>query len=252
MATGESWRLWGRSDALRSVEVETPRLASWMSKTHRDQIRLTAYLEDLVSRLSPLPLDGAPLYLHMHIAVRDEQRLLTHHDLENYLPPLFGRRWLPCRSFALVTAEKRMGGVSRIDVGYAGGPTSENLASWGTFETTLSGGLVSRRKIELRSQLGRVARELPPGPVEVQLAWRCSSRRNWTTLWIPTGDTMGPILGVTRNAGFNPRDDRIVSLSFHREIDETLGNRIVLGMWWRSEDSVRALPLIDLGRNDEE
>jgi hypothetical protein len=69
----------------------------------------------------------------------------------------------------------------------------------------------------------------------VQLAWRCPARRNWVSFWKPTGDAMGPVLGEpdSRNP-FNPADDRIVALHLHRCIDESAGNGVRVGMWWRS------------------
>jgi hypothetical protein len=212
---------------------ERPILASWMKSTHPDQIRLTAYLERLIARLSPLPTGAQPLFLHMEIAVSDQRRVLTHHDLENYLNPLFGSRWLDSSKFVLVSATKRVGGASRISIGFAEGPEQEDLAGWNHFSKRLDAGLNTNRKTMLRDELAVSAQELPPGPVEVRLGWRCSSRRNWTSLWKPTGDCMGPVLGTTRSIGFNPRDDRIVSLAHHREVDDALKNALDVGMWWR-------------------
>jgi hypothetical protein len=233
------WRFWTRGEQACDVEVDTPRLASWMSRTHPDQVRLRTYLEDLIPRLAPLPAGSQPLFLHMEIAVSDAARLLNHHDLENYLTPLFGTRWLNPSRFVLVTAAKRVGGVNRITVGYAAGPMPEHLPGWYNFSTVLDGGLtVKRRKLAVRDELAKCTRPLQPGPVELRLAWRCSSRRNWTSLWKPTGDTMGPVLGTTRDAGFHPQDDRIVSLALHREIDDALKNTVHVGMWWRSQNAV--------------
>ncbi len=231
-----AWRFWVRDEVVSELEVKVPRLASWMGKRHPDQVRLTTYLKDLVERLSPLPAGPRPLFLHMKIGVSDAQRLLTHNDLENYLTPLFGVRWLDPTRFVFVSASKRVGGVSRIEVGYAAGPMSDTLSGWCTFSTVLDGGLSEkRRKLALRDEIAKGVQPLQPGPVEVRLAWRCSSKRNWTSLWKPTGDTMGPVLETTREAGFNPQDDRIVSLDLHREIDDALGNSIHLAMWWRSQ-----------------
>ena len=42
----------------------------------------------------------------------------------------------------------------------------------------------------------------------------------------------GPVVGTTRSIGFNPRDDRIVALAHHREVDEALKNALDVGMWW--------------------
>jgi hypothetical protein len=67
------------------------------------------------------------------------------------------------------------------------------------------------------------------------LAWRCSARRNWSALWKPTGDAMGPVLGVANpDRPYHLNDDRIVDLELHRNIDDTLGNDVEVGMWWRT------------------
>ena len=109
----QKWRFWRHGKKIYDVE-ERPILASWMRSTHPDQIRLTAYLDRLIAGLSPLPTGAQPLFLHMEIAVSDQRRLLTHHDLENYLTPLFGSRWLDSGKFVLVSATKRVGGLSHI------------------------------------------------------------------------------------------------------------------------------------------
>jgi len=226
------WHFWRHGEKMYDVE-ETPVLASWMKSEHPDQVRLTAYLERLIRRLSPLPEGPRPLFLHMEVAVSDERKLLTHHDLENYLTPLFGSRWLSPSRFVLVSATKRVGGASRISVGYAIGPEVDDLSEWDRFTHVLDGGLNTNRKTALRDELAVTAAPLPAGPVDVRLAWRCSSKRNWVSLWKPTGDCMGPVLGTTRVAGFNPQDDRIVSLAHHREVDDALNHAIHVGMWWR-------------------
>jgi hypothetical protein len=45
---------------------------------------------------------------------------------------------------------------------------------------------------------------------------------------------MGPILGEPRlDKPFNPADDRIVSIAFHRLADGNRGHDVQIGMWWR-------------------
>src|SRR5207248_11560381 len=90
-------------------------------------------------------------------------------------------------------------------------------------------------KDRLRAALAkRASRPLPPGPVQVHLAWRCSSKRSWVNLWKRTGDVMGPVLGEPANqTGFNPSDDRIVALGLHLNPDERMGFLVDVGMWWR-------------------
>jgi hypothetical protein len=89
----------------------------------------------------------------------------------------------------------------------------------------------------VRQALERCCPEpIAPGPVEVEVLIRCGSNRNWIKLWKPLGDAMGPMLGYSSPGNpFNPRDDRIVDLTFIKEIDDSLGNRVVPTFWWRGE-----------------
>ena len=112
------WQLWARGTTERQVDGITPLLASWEKSSHPAQIRLRAYLSATVAALLPLPADG-PLFLHLDVDVEDPTRLLRHYDLENYLTPLFGSRWLPASRFVLVSARKFVGGGSHIAWGVA-------------------------------------------------------------------------------------------------------------------------------------
>jgi hypothetical protein len=158
--------------------------------------------------------DGIRFFLHMDIDVREPARLLRHHDLENYLTPVVYR--LGSERFTYVSAKKQVGGSSRLRIGLAHPlPEIPEAETWGHFSYCAGSGVQTKGwKANLRAALA--ASEplpLPPGPVEVHLAWRCSPRRNWVWLWKPTGDAMGPVLTEPdpRNP-FNPNDDRIVSL----------------------------------------
>src|SRR5690349_15386905 len=108
MTNKTPWRFWIAGQDIQDIPVKAPVLASWMKSTHPDQIRLTAYLEDVKSRL-PLPAGPEPLFLALEVGVPNRNQLLLHHDLENYLTPLFGRRCLDPTRFALVRASKRVG-----------------------------------------------------------------------------------------------------------------------------------------------
>jgi hypothetical protein len=107
------WRLWQPGPIERQIDGISPLLASWEKTTHPAQIRLRAYLDDIVCKLKPLSEDG-PLYLQLEVDVQNPQRLLRHYDLENYLTPPFGSRCLPSARFPFVVARKHVGGGSRI------------------------------------------------------------------------------------------------------------------------------------------
>jgi hypothetical protein len=226
----QTWKLWSPGEVLKSVSGIEPLLASWESKTHPAQIRLQAYLDHLVTQLGALP-DRRDLFLVLAIDVRDPARLLRHYDLENYVTPVVYR--FGAEHFNLCVATKQAGGGSTITVGVAE-PRPNPTGGWAHFECQAGSGTgYARWKQQLRENLlATQPTVLPPGPVEVELAWRCASSRNWTSLWKPTGDAMGPVLGEpdSRNP-YNPNDDRIVSLKLHRNIDETIWHDVDVAKW---------------------
>ncbi len=60
-----------------------------------------------------------------------------------------------------------------------------------------------------------------------------SSQRNWSALWKPAIDALGPVLGIQDLIKpFRPDDDRIVDLALHRPIDDALGNDVDIEAWW--------------------
>ena len=167
--------------------------------------------------------------------MREPHRLTRHYDLENFLTPLFGTRHLDAKRFVLVTAHKKVGGGSCLTVGRVRAIDEAGFREGWSHFTFRAGGGASVWKASLRSALAASNCEpLPPGPAEVILAWRCSPRRNWVSLWKPTGDAMGPILGepLPKNP-FYPNDDRIVRLALHRTSHADIGNTLDVAMWWR-------------------
>jgi len=232
----QTWQLWTAGEVLREVKGIEPLLASWEKSIHPAQVRLRVYLERLMSVLKPLPPVQKGLFLHLEVDVHESDRLLHYYDLENYLTPLFGRRWLDSSHFVFVSATKRVGGGSHFFLGFAK-PVEELgvMDGWGHFSCSAGSGTGEKQwKAGLKADLAASKPQLlPPGPVEVHLAWRCSPMRNWVNLWKPTGDAMGPVLGESVQRGFNPKDDRIVSLGLHLNVDRRAGYSVDVGMWWR-------------------
>jgi hypothetical protein len=219
------------------VDGLSPLLASWEKSSHPAQVRLREYLDDLICKLLPLP-DERPLFLRLDVDVQNPQRLLRHYDLENFLTPLFGSRYLPSARFFFVAARKYVGGGSRIAWGTAIPALSADEKGWSHFTINAGRGASHKSwKERIRSALEASNRPIiRPGAARVRLAWRCASRRNWCALWKPTGDTMGPVLGIANaQRPYHLDDDRIVDLELHRNIDERLGHDVEIGMWWRSE-----------------
>jgi hypothetical protein len=234
-----SWPLWRAREPIKEVVGFEPLLAQWEKATHPAQQRLEAYLAWIASQLSPLPTGPEPLFLDLQVDVHERSRLTHHYDLENYLTPLFGRKYLAPSRFVIVTAQKKVGGGSHIAIGPVQAITKDEFgAGWGHFSYRTKRG-ADTWKASLRSALIASNPEpLPPGPVEVILAWRCSPRRNWVTFWKPTGDTLGPVLGEPLSTKpFSPNDDRIVRLALHRMPTENMGDALDIGMWWRPANS---------------
>ena len=126
------WQLWTAGRIERQVDGISPLLASWEKSSDPAQIRLRSYLETVIPQLLPLP-DDLPLFLHLDVDVGDPKRLLRHYDLENYLTPLFGTRWLPAARFSLVSARKYVGGGSCIAWGVATPSTLDSEEGWEHF-----------------------------------------------------------------------------------------------------------------------
>lgn len=231
-----SWQLWSAGPIVRIVDRVEPLLASWNARNDPSQIRLQAYLESVVSAIGELPARPTQLFLHMDIDVVVPARLLRHYDLENYLTPVVHR--LGQDRFVFVSARKRVGGGSWVMVGMAEPKaTPLNPDRWGYFSFQAGRGAQEKRwTAGIRAALAASGPlPLPPGPAEVNLAWRCSPARNWVSLWKPTGDAMGPVLGEPNTPNpFNPNDDRIVDLKLHLSPDPGMGHDVEVAMWWRS------------------
>jgi hypothetical protein len=227
------FHFWRASDLLGAVACE-PQVASWDRSDSPGQTRLRAYLDGVSSAVTPLSEHGQ-LYLDLSIRVKNPAQLLRHYDLENYLTPL--ALHLGHQRFCYATARKATAAPSEVRVGYAARLDPKLLEQgWRQFTCRTRGGTQTKQwKIALRERLAASTEPALPGPIAVHLAWRCATSRNWVSLWKPTGDAMGPILGEpdTRNP-FNPADDRITELHVHVTRDDTLGHNVDVGIWWTS------------------
>jgi hypothetical protein len=225
-------QLWKQGPVLHQMSGFTPAVASWDKRDHPSSIRLHKYLDEVSESISGHLLCREDMFLHLDVDVVRPEHLLVKHDLENYLTPLAAR--LGPKHFALVSATKGVGGGSQLKIGLANHADTNFETNWDHCTASPNG---STNKVGWKEQLRQCLvdakyRQLPEGPVEVHLAFCCGLGRNWSLLWKPAGDAMGPVLGESKL--FNPRDDRITKLTLHRTLDKKLVHDVMIAMWWRS------------------
>lgn len=232
LAPGRYPQRWEPGEVYAELPLEKPLLASWESKTNPAQIRLQRYLDEIEDAIQDAGLPATGCFIDLHVDVEMPQRLERHYDLENYLTPIAGR--LGHHRLVFARATKYVGGGSHLIVGRATKAAPLD-GSWQTAVVDAGPGAGSRAwQARIRNSLvASGVNVLPPGPVSVDIAFRCRESRNWVNLWKPAGDGMGPVLGepVASNP-FHPADDRIVQIQFHRETDASAGNAVHVGMGW--------------------
>ncbi|MEU4214081.1 hypothetical protein [Actinoplanes sp. NPDC026623] len=211
-----------------------PVLESWNAAGHPDQLRLRTYVDTVAEqvRVNDWPPQGQ-YSVELVVGLADPVPL--HHggrDLDNYLYPL-ARRLGPHRIAAAFGRKVRQAG-STIAVGTAlpaGEPGTPQLL----VRTSVSSASSAWKRAIHDGCLAAAARPLPPGPVALRIHFSVSRLRNWSALWKPAIDALGPMLGIPDPARpFRPDDDRIVDLELHRLIDDGLGHDVVIRAWWHS------------------
>src|SRR5260370_38731703 len=110
----QQFQLWTIDTSYKKIKLAEPKLASWNANSDPEQIALQRYLDDIEQKLDPLP-QSSGLFLHMEIDVRQPEKLLHHHDLDNYLHPVVQR--LRASHFTCIGAIKRIGGASLLPIG---------------------------------------------------------------------------------------------------------------------------------------
>jgi hypothetical protein len=224
-----------------------PRLESWDAKSAPSQARLAAYLDhvDELVRTHLGKRGDVPLALELTVALPPRIGLTTGgYDLDNYLYPVVRR--LGHRRITSARASKSITtGSSAIRIGPAA-PGEPPIAADGwqfVSVTTTAPTSTAAWKHQIAAQIAAAATPAPDGPLELQVALAVASHRNWASLWKPAIDSLGAIIGVEdARRPFSTRDDRIVRLALHRTIDDSLANRVRVGIWWRS--SARAQPSV--------
>jgi hypothetical protein len=221
------------------LQIPQPRLASWNKAEHPDQVRLKAYLEELDS-IVQAGLAGMDGNLAMELTVGLPRRQLTvDRDLDNYLLPVANR--LSRHRFCAVFGTKAVQNESVLRCG----PTSPiGPGPDPSLELRVSGSYEHRAwKERIHRACAAVRPNMPPGvPVALDVAFELAPRRNWTSLWKPAIDALGPLLGTPRaDRPFAPDDGRITELGLHRTWNSHIGHDVRLAYWWRISDMAPAL-----------
>lgn len=220
MTTTPRW--YARPDGKGVTLTSMPRLASWNKADHPDQIRLRAYLEDTTALLAPHMVNSGPWALVLDVGLPAGRDLLAMADLDNYAFPLAAR--LGNERLVSVWCTKRHADTSQVLVAPAQGTTGPDRSY--TVRTTASAETVAYKE-QIRSAVAGAA-ELPPGPVQLRIAFVVGPRRNWINLWKPTIDALDPLLGRTRpDRDWHPHDGRITELSLHVHVDPSLKGDVV-------------------------
>lgn len=235
MATSE-FALYRPPEATAMALAMPPRLESWDAKTAPSQLALGRYLDHVadLTRERLAELGAGALSLELAVALPEGTHLLRGgYDLDNFLYPVVRR--LGSHRFASAWVSKERGTVSTVRIGPAVLADPQELDTWSfaSAETTASTSTAAWKR-QIAEQIAPAARLAPDGPLEVQLAFAVAARRNWAWLWKPAIDALGAIVGADDpTRPFQTRDDRIVRLALHRAVDDSLRNRVRVGIWWR-------------------
>ena len=231
--------LFARPHGDTHVELTTaPVLESWNASTHPDQQRLNAYLDVVAAQLRLAERPASEQWaVELTVGLPEKQHLdLGGRDLDNYLFPLarrldhrrvcaaFGRKVHQAgSSIALISATPR---------NKPGPPPQLRVRTSVSTESVLW-----KEAIHQACGDAALVSPLPSGPLALEIRFGVSSIRNWTTLWKPAIDALGPVLGLPNpEKRFSPDDDRIVDLGLHRHVDDSLGYDVDVQVWWRPTD----------------
>lgn len=153
-------------------------------------------------------------------------------DLDNYLLPVVRR--IGASRVAAVFGRKLQRAESTIAVGVAARQAELPESAQLHIRTTTSAQSPAW-KHAIHEACRRVSSEpLPSGPIALCIRFGVSSRRNWSALWKPAIDALGPLLGMPDpKYPFRPNDARVVELELHRDIDDVLADDVVIDVWWK-------------------
>ncbi|WP_405146999.1 hypothetical protein OG589_06235 [Sphaerisporangium sp. NBC_01403] len=226
--------IFARPSVMPRVLPTAPVLESWDAANHPSQRRLAAYLDEVDALVHACVQPGSDhLALDLTVCL-PQQAALTRdgRDLDNYLFPIARR--IGAGRLDAVFARKQHAATSTIAVSVAvhldGLPGEPQLRV-----RTTSSSQSPAWKQEIRDACSAVVgAPLPDGPLAMGIRFAVSRRRNWSTLWKPAIDALGPVLGTPDpRKPYRPNDDRIVDLALHRSHDDALGNDVDIAVWWQ-------------------
>lgn len=177
--------------------------------------------------------------VELSVGVPEGSSLTEGGELDNHLLPLVSR--LGQRRVPAVFAHKRHASASTLTFEAARLRPDDEPPRM-TARLTAAVEDVAWKE-QLRDACAAVDHAPPArGPLSLDLAFTVSSLRDWTSLWKPALDSLGPVLGVADpDTPWAPRDDRVVSLGLHRTVDGSVGLDVVLSAWWAPYPSSEAL-----------
>jgi hypothetical protein len=225
--------IFDRPIAKPHVLSTAPVLESWGKTDHPEQLRLRAYLDKVETLINALvPVSSGHLALELTVGLSPRVALDSGgRDLDNYLLPI-ARRIGPQRldtvfGRKLHTDTSTIAAATATQVRDSPGEPRLLVRATGSSES-------SAWKQQIHGACRAVSSApLPRGPLTLCIRFGVSSRRNWSTLWKPSIDALGPVLGIQDlTKPFRPENDRIVELALHRTIDDTLGNDVDIEAWW--------------------
>jgi hypothetical protein len=207
-----------------------PLLESWDGKQHPSQIRLVAYVDDHRALLATdlAANEGEPLAMALAVGRPPSANLFATGDLDNHLTPV--ARAVAGAPVVSFWAAKRHAAASTIAIGRAT-RVEATERPWIRAEMNASAQSAAYKQ-ELADQVGVHDAAMSNDPVELEICFRVGSHRNWVSLWKPTIDALGGLLGVPDAARpWHPNDGRIVRLGLHLLPDESIGHRVFVTLW---------------------
>ena len=217
-------RWYARPEGDRQELRVAPRLASWNTADHPDQVRLREYLDDTEALLVDSRIDG-PWALRLDVGLPSGRDLLDMADLDNYAYPLACR--LKDDGLVSVWCTKQHSEQSFVRIE----PAREMPLP--PADVLVVGATASASTLAFKEQIYAAvahAAQLPAGPVRLELAFVVGDR-NWLNLWKQTIDSLDPLLGSADPYRYwNPLDGRITELGMHLTVDPALRYDVVIGI----------------------